>query len=972
MEVPVAEYPDANRDDMANHDQSENDEVDEPHAQPSQEETNQRPSPQPQPQPQPQHHRSPLGGRARTMNGNRQPSSASEARTISHMYVLFSLFIALLAIVSPPGHIKHHHKNNNQSSEIKYSAFNSALRGQDDHHGHGHGHGHATRRHRDGEAIKILFDNDGGGGQFANVEHVARAAATAGLDSTGQKSRKPLLKFKDEDAVVASAVVTEDGNGVQQQQPQEQKNLGNLFGIIQRENQEHALNSNEEYNENALPPFLRWMDPNRKNKNWEKDKVKEDDTKPLPNLAWRISQKFIDPFLLEWAHLSSGRTATEIVDKILTSTPRIITIINLLLAVTYLLHSIVADFFLGEATITVNTADTEFGDGNAAMLGMGGVGASASDRMHRSGRERLGGYLLFKLLLITAVVEPDSLDLLILLSWYTLLAFLRSLSYLAGITTAHTAASGQSPHRGVFKLLVAVLLCDISAATTCAALFHGAGLGMVILLTCDCGLLALDVLTHLARFAQQVLDEHHQEHLAELEARQIQLHEERRNERDIGEEGEIDNVQEDEFDRDEEFRSVSRQLDHEMETREALHSSRLAILDNAAFILELFALVVTIAHFLHVWGLHGVTFNLVDGVLALHLHSAISAFGKKIAERRNHNRIARDLDKCFNDATDMELQKASAVGDVCCICLGTMTMGHVKKVGCGHLYHTQCLREVVERAKSIEAARCPLCRASVLDGRQIPSNDHSDGMPQGLFFGGTTNNAPIRPTVARRNDEGTNLRNQPNENRPRSPTAEVLAGNGAQNQNERALFRLSTEGLLPVWLPIPAFSFEVVRRFPAGAPEAEVVAPPPPINNVNRPEQAQEPSFFRRLLVLAGAIPMSPEEEAAAISQLVDMFPQYSRADLLRELRDRGSAEGVVEAILAGLFAGLARNGAVEGRDLPVVRPQEEVINEHTSEQPQEETEINEHTSEQPQGGGRPIEDDLIETEVDVANAELL
>ena len=52
---------------------------------------------------------------------------------------------------------------------------------------------------------------------------------------------------------------------------------------------------------------------------------------------------------------------------------------------------------------------------------------------------------------------------------------------------------------------------------------------------------------------------------------------------------------------------------------------------------------------------------------------------------------------------------------------------------------------------------------------------------------------------------------------------------------------------------------------------------------------------------------MNPEEEAAALESLTDMFPQYERNDLLRELRLRGSAEGVVEAVLAGVFSGVAR-----------------------------------------------------------------
>jgi hypothetical protein len=49
----------------------------------------------------------------------------------------------------------------------------------------------------------------------------------------------------------------------------------------------------------------------------------------------------------------------------------------------------------------------------------------------------------------------------------------------------------------------------------------------------------------------------------------------------------------------------------------------------------------------------------------------------------------------------------------------------------------------------------------------------------------------------------------------------------------------------------------------------------PPARPVQEQEQAEEPSFLHRLLVIAGAIPMSAEEEARALAQLVDMFPQY-------------------------------------------------------------------------------------------------
>lgn len=811
-----------------------------------------------------------------------------------------------------------------------------------------------------------------------------------------------------------TVAVSEDGEDIHV--PVElHKMFGNLFGLISgtegrqehevrkenSQNQSNQIQDTEDItkNHNNDPHILlKWLLnlPNTMSgkKRQEGQTMAIDEKKDTPkSMSYRILEKFVDPSLLEWvrsgvvisSHISDGehfrdrselreqanRTATQVIDKILTSTPRILTIVNLLLAVTYLLHSIVADFFLGPANATTghghgsNDVDTDtvaFGqDSNATLMGMnGGVGASSSERINRSGRERLGGYLLFKLLLIAAVVKPDTLDLLILLSWYTLLAFLRSLSYLAGITTAHTAASGQSPHRGVLNLLLAVLLCDISAAATCAALFHGAGWGMVILLTCDCGLLALDIFTHLARFTQQVLDERHQHLIANLEARQNQLYENRRNEMDGTDSSSGNDHEEEDHENnddhvgvntatdserdDDEIDRSSRRIDHEIEMLERLNERRLSTLDNTAFGLELVALLSTIAHFLHVWVLHGVTLNLVDGVLALHLHSALSAFGRKIAERRNHNRIVRDLDEYFDYATDMEIMKANAAGDVCCICLCTMSMGSVKKLGCGHLYHTHCLREVVERARSIEAARCPLCRASVLDGKQIPHDESNEGIARGLFFGtGFTNMHQVGSgggTTERGTNEGLNIPGeaQQNEmnNHARSPDTIPTGGDniGIQNQNERALFRLSTEGILPAWLPIPAFSFEIVRRFPPG--EGEGGASPnnnprqqnPQAGNVvmntnnNRLQpQAQQNhdgnSFWRRFLMLTGVAPLSPEEVVAATAQLMDMFPQYNEETIVRELRIRGSTERVAEAILTGQVTGAtgADVAAVEHRN---------------------------------------------------------
>lgn len=269
-----------------------------------------------------------------------------------------------------------------------------------------------------------------------------------------------------------------------------------------------------------------------------------------------------------------------------------------------------------------------------------------------------------------------------------------------------------------------------------------------------------------------------------------------------------------------------------------------------------------------------------------------------------------------------------------------MTAGKVKKAGCGHLFHTNCLRQVVERARSLRASKCPLCRASLIDGSHPRQQ----------------NNASV-------------------DNDTQPVDVEVLAqppvNNNQQvnpNLNEQSLFRFSTEGILPAWLPVPSFAFEVVRRETPVIAEQNnaaggvagglqrffrrggAVDTNGDTNNGNeandggQEQQQQQQSFWRRLFVLAGAIPLSPEEEAVALDQLTDMFPQvslvlaqiifhpitsfmnsnflfyyvnliiqYDRADLARELRARGSSEAVVEAIFLGIFSGVARGGGGEG-----------------------------------------------------------
>jgi len=456
------------------------------------------------------------------------------------------------------------------------------------------------------------------------------------------------------------------------------------------------------------------------------------------------------------------------------------------------------------------------------------------------------------------------------------------------------------------------------------------------------------------KYYRSVLENSHDNDIRDLEEQQLNLHR-------ANEDGNAYNNVEDEEEREEAYtfidlsgnqehnlpatatvtpaglRQESGRLDHQMEGLELLHSRRLSISDTSIFCLDMTCHILTVAHFCQIWTLHGVQFTLIDGVLALHLHAAISTACAKLARRRNVHKIARDLEGHFPNATDEELKQVSTDGDVCCICLGSMTKGgNVKKAHCGHIYHTHCLREVIERAQNLQSAKCPLCRATLVDNCNsiTETSRRNDSHNNSNFIG--QSDTPVGPHIQAVQPANDTIDSE-------------ISGDGGgdivpvrQFEGERALFRFTTEGILPIWLPVPAFSFEVVRRPPLGAQRAaqsqnqEIQTSAPistqridPVaiissnqgeanselqteNEIQSPQLQQQQQgirvpFFQRVLLFTGLIPMSPEEEARALTQLVDMFPQYDRNDLLRELRDRGSLEAVTEAILIGIFPGVPR-----------------------------------------------------------------
>ena len=637
---------------------------------------------------------------------------------------------------------------------------------------------------------------------------------------------------------------------------------------------------------------------------------------PPKHLAW------VDECILR--RTSVSKTIVQLWNKVTDSTLRVLCLCNCYLAFILVLYKWLSHAFFAGNSLQQRPVS------NTAMTTMTTMAMTTSSNATTASR-RGNGLWSFQFLLLTVVLPPtSSFPLWLWLVWCIGLFFMQSLSNLAADYTTHTSQSGQPPHSGALQLILLVLLVN-SGALAALVLSNSSSNNwtLVLLFGYDCVVLAMDSVSQVVlKHWQQVLEQRHTRRVAAVEeAKQILLDQQAA----AGDDDDDDDPYESSLRWDDSdaslfandlsgiehvssdsegglrqytipmcmpvtpqrtlvFSQECRMLDTRLETMERLHRLRTSFLDCIIFRMELGGFILQAAHFAHVWYLYGLQFNLIDLVLVLHLHSTMRAATQKVlscswafdfacgmdshplfglllqvAERRNLKKIARDLDAMFPDATEEDLRKEGG-SMMCCICLNTMTtLGStkttttgLKKVACGHIFHTHCLRDVMERSGSIETAKCPLCR-SLLTGNGSSALDTS-----------------------------------------------------AANQTPPPLYRFTTVGL-PSWIPIPPMSVEVLRRQTNNSPQSQENrnVNTRNVNTEGRRQRERPQSSWRQLwTVLRGTGSLTADEERQAMAQLVDMFPQYDRNDILQELRRRRSADGVVESILLGLFSGQPRGGA--------------------------------------------------------------
>ncbi|GAQ90106.1 E3 ubiquitin protein ligase [Klebsormidium nitens] len=271
--------------------------------------------------------------------------------------------------------------------------------------------------------------------------------------------------------------------------------------------------------------------------------------------------------------------------------------------------------------------------------------------------ERLINYILFKTFFLTAVVEFESTEIALWMAWFALLGYLKMFTGLAKdrFERLHkTPAASQWMHGKTLMVLILVLVSDAAWVQVCVTVFKGAGISNILLLLFEAVIIALDTIQTLTQYVV---------HLSESWDVPI----------------------------------FSKQTPE----------WRLGFLYHTNLLAEVMLQLLTLAHYVHVWCLHGIAFQLIDAVLLLNIRAILSSLMKKLSAFLAYRAATRNLREAFPDATEAQLAECN---DDCAICKEPMYTA--KQLPCRHLFHLSCLRSWFDQG-SDDSYTCPTCRTSL-------------------------------------------------------------------------------------------------------------------------------------------------------------------------------------------------------------------------------------------------------------------
>lgn len=276
-----------------------------------------------------------------------------------------------------------------------------------------------------------------------------------------------------------------------------------------------------------------------------------------------------------------------------------------------------------------------------------------SGQLHAEELQRLssraGCYIAAKSVLL-AVLDPQPLEVVMWLSWFSLIGFLRFVAWLVALRIDYLRLSQSMPRRARRLGALAHLLLGSSLwwAGVAALFSHTMGLDAqtFALLTTECILLSLDAL-----FA-----------VGKRSCLRIRRWERRRD--------------------------LNCHLD---------------------MVYDVFCAVASVLQHVHTWTVNGLWGTLLDAFLLLNVYAEVAALAARLTEHSKFRERASALLRC-REASDEDLQQFN---DPCAVCLDSLSaveldgwsLGTPRRLACGHIFHSACLSSWLEQHPT-----CPTCR----------------------------------------------------------------------------------------------------------------------------------------------------------------------------------------------------------------------------------------------------------------------
>lgn len=152
-------------------------------------------------------------------------------------------------------------------------------------------------------------------------------------------------------------------------------------------------------------------------------------------------------------------------------------------------------------------------------------------------------------------------------------------------------------------------------------------------------------------------------------------------------------------------------------SRDSIWEKRASINYYNELIFDLLILSIDFCHHLHmlIWG--NIILSVSSLVIAVQLRAIFYDISRRITKHKNYLQVINLMEENFPVASDEELSRNN---DDCAICWDHMSSA--RKLPCGHLFHTTCLRSWLEQDTS-----CPTCRHSL----RHRDEEMADGGPDG-------------------------------------------------------------------------------------------------------------------------------------------------------------------------------------------------------------------------------------------------